>query len=78
MKQSFKSFIQPISSNSNKKLILNSRITILNEAKELNENFKDCIDNVSKITINIDDMTPNEKGLILYKYLYYNNIDLDK
>lgn len=73
-----KTLVSIISRNSNKKLILNSRITILNEAKELNENFKDCIDSINKITINIDDMTINEKGLILYKYLYYNNIDLDK
>ena len=73
-----KTLVSIISRNSNKKLILNSRITILNEAKELNENFKDCIDNVRKITINIDNMTANEKGLILYKYLYYNNIDLEK
>lgn len=28
--------------------------------------------------INVDEMTINEKALILYKYLYYNNISIDK
>lgn len=73
-----KTLISVISRNSNKKLILNSRITILNEAKEINDNFKDCIDNIKNITINVDEMTVNERALILYKYLYYNNIDIEK
>lgn len=73
-----KTLISVISRNSNKKLILNSRITILNEAKEINDNFKNCIDNIENITINIDEMTVNEKALILYKYLYYNDINIDK
>ena len=73
-----KTLISVISRNSNKKLILNSRITILNEAKEINDNFKCCIDNIKNIMINVDEMTINEKALILYKYLYYNNIDIEK
>lgn len=73
-----KTLISVVSRNSNKKLILNSRITILNEAKEINDNFKNCIDNIENITINIDEMTVNEKALILYKYLYYNDINIDK
>lgn len=73
-----KTLISVISRNSNKKLILNSRITILNEAKEINDNFKGCIENIKNIMINVDEMTINEKALILYKYLYYNNISIDK
>lgn len=73
-----KTLVSVVSRNSNKKLILNSRITILNEAKEINDNFKNCIENIKNITINIDEITLNEKALILYKYLYYNNINIEK
>jgi len=74
--------------HSNKKLILNSRITIMNEAKERSEQF--CLflqeKKIDCITINMDSISLIEKAMILYNHLkhkgipkvYYENIRKDK
>jgi nucleoside-triphosphatase THEP1 len=60
-----------------KKLILNSRITILNEAETLDYKFEEYMEKIKKITINLDKMKNDEKGMLLYKHLYYNDISIE-
>lgn len=68
----------------NKKLLLNSRITILNEARERYESFDMFFKEkkIDKLTINMDNITSLEKAKIFYNHLvskkvpkvYYENI----
>jgi len=72
----------------NKKLLLNSRITILNEARERYESFDLFFKEkkIDKLTINLDNITSLEKAKIFYNHLvaknvpkeYYENILEDK
>ncbi|WP_214630354.1 restriction endonuclease [Paenibacillus agaridevorans] len=61
---------------STKKLILNSRVTILNEVMNRNNDFNQFIndDIVRKIRVNISELTLKEKAEILYSHVYYNKI----
>ncbi|MEN6351206.1 MAG: hypothetical protein ABFD08_17655 [Syntrophomonas sp.] len=65
--------------NKNKKLILNSRITILNEA--LRRSFKlnnFIIDHkIRKYQINLNEMSVVEKALILYNHIYFNSLQIE-
>ncbi|MDF2607404.1 MAG: hypothetical protein K0S34_1600 [Bacillales bacterium] len=71
-----KTLISFVKKNPNKKLILNSRITILNEASQSNIQFKDLLDdsNDNMYLINLDEMSDFEKAKILYNHVYFNNL----
>lgn len=71
-----KTLLSFIYRNKNKKLILNSRITILNEAKNRYINFNELIEEYETNTylINLDDMKKVEKAKILYNHMFFNNI----
>ena len=60
----------------NKILILNSRLTILNEAKERDAPFNIFFEkkNIEKLTINMDTISSLEKALIFYNHLVYKNV----
>lgn len=82
------SLISHVKYNNNKKLILNSRITILNEAKERSADFNKIIseEKVINYTIDMNEVELVEKAKIFYNHLlyknvpklYYENIKLDK
>ncbi len=71
-----RSLISFVKRNVNKKLILNSRITILNEAKKRSIIFNELMENNDVYTylIDLNEMTYIEKAKILYNHLYFNNI----
>lgn len=70
------SLIKYIKMHNSKRLILNSRVTIMNEARERYEEFdKFILKNNSLIyTINMDNMSIYEKAKILYNHIYFNNM----
>ncbi len=82
------SLIKYVKLSKNKKLILNSRITIFNEAKERSLEFNIFIQEkkIRNFTINMDEITSLEKAKIFYNHLiykripreYYNNIKRNK
>ncbi|MDQ7860347.1 hypothetical protein RCO48_02530 [Peribacillus frigoritolerans] len=55
----------------NKILILNSRVTVLNEAQAVSRRLRDYLedDKVKIKTINMNDITPIEKARIFYNHL---------
>ena len=71
-----KSLMSYVKRNPNKRLILNSRITILNEAMQSSIVFRELMENHDIYTylINLDRMGIVEKAKILYNHLYFNNI----
>ena len=82
------SLAQYVKLHKNKKLILNSRITILNEAKERCESFNLFLEEkkINKLTIDMDMISRVEKAKIFYNHLiskripenYYENIKENK
>jgi hypothetical protein len=82
------SLVKFVKVHDNKILILNSRLTILNEAKERYESFKLFLANkkIDELIINMDTINPLEKAKIFYNHLvsknvpkeYYENIKKDK
>lgn len=70
------SLIKYIKTTPNKMLILNSRITIYNEAQERSEEFKIFIlgDTTKIHTINMDRISSFEKARIFYNHLVFRNI----
>lgn len=73
------SLIKYISMNPNKMIILNSRVTIFNEAKEKYNEFNMFVED-KKIKLHIIDMNKvsiADKGLILYNHLFYKNVPLE-
>ncbi|UQZ81720.1 hypothetical protein SK3146_00876 [Paenibacillus konkukensis] len=73
------SLIKYIKLSKNKKLILNSRITIFNEAKERSTEFNIFFEQkkIKNHTINMDEITPLEKAKIFYNHLKFKNIPID-
>lgn len=71
-----KSLMSYVKRNPNKKLILNSRITILNEAIQSSLVFREWMENSESYTylINLDKMGIVEKAKILYNHLYFNYV----
>ncbi|MEG0528290.1 MAG: hypothetical protein RR531_12320 [Longicatena sp.] len=71
-----KTLISFITRNKNKKLILNSRVTILNEAAQAYLTFKEIMDRYeqNKYILDLDRMLPWEKAKILYNHLYFNGL----
>jgi hypothetical protein len=70
------SLIKHVKLSKNKKLILNSRITIFNEAKERSLEFNVFFQEkkIRNFTINMDEITTLEKAKILYNHLIYKQI----
>ncbi len=71
-----KYLILKVSKSSEKKLILNSRITILNEVLNTNQKLREYIEvkDYNKYLISSKDISFLDKGRILYKYMYFNEI----
>ncbi|OAM92461.1 Restriction endonuclease [Pelosinus fermentans] len=82
------SLIKYVKLSKNKKIILNSRITIFNEAKERSRDFNIFFQEkkIRNYTIDMDDISLIEKAEIFYNHLiskcipkeYYNNIKENK
>lgn len=70
------SLIKYLKSNKNKKLIMNSRVTIMNEARDRSIEFENfIIKNNEKIhLINMDNISVYEKARILYNHIYFNEM----
>ncbi len=70
------SLVSFIERNQNKKIILNSRITILNEANSSSIKFNDFMEKYENknYLIDLNKMTYLEKAKILYNHLYFNNL----
>lgn len=58
----------------NKKLILNTRITIMNEAKNSFIEFNKIIEDNDTILIDLNEISNYEKALILYNHMYFSDI----
>lgn len=74
-----KSLIAYILRNKNKKLILNSRITILNEALRRSFQLKNFLqDNkIKKYQIDLNQMPVIEKAKIFYNHIYFNSLPVN-
>lgn len=70
------SLIKYVKLSKNKKLILNSRITIFNEAKERSLEFNIFFQEkkIRNFTINMDEITSLEKAKIFYNHLICKNV----
>lgn len=71
-----KTLISFVTRSKSKKLILNSRVTILNEAAQAYLTFKEIMDRYeqNKYLLDLDKMSPLEKAKILYNHLYFNGL----
>lgn len=74
-----KALIHFIKKHENKKLILNTRITILNEAMRSSISFKEMIEDdvISKYRIDLNEITRYDKGKILYNHIYNSKLPRD-
>ena len=74
-----KSLITFIEKNQNKKIIMNSRITIINEAYSSSLDFANLFDTYEKnnYLIDLEKMSFLEKAQILYNHLYFNELPND-
>ncbi len=74
-----KTLISFINRSKNKKLIMNSRITILNEAKRASINFMHLMEDIEpcNYVINMDDLSYIEKAKILYNHIYFNQLPIE-
>ena len=70
------SLAQYVRLHDNKKLILNSRIKILNEAMERSKSFNLFFQEkkINKLTINMNTIHPIEKARIFYNHLVFKNV----
>lgn len=71
-----KTLMTYIEKSTNKKLIMNSRITILNEAFQSSITFQHLMErhDSKKYLIDLDRMSSFEKAKILYNHLYFNEL----
>lgn len=60
----------------NKKVVLNSRITILNKAKHEKEEFEKLMDEIGikECLIDVNDITKLDRARILYNLMYHNGV----
>jgi len=65
-----------IKNNSNKKILLNSRITIYNKVKNEENEFSKIITdiNLKEYMIDVSDITPLDRARIVYNFLFMNEI----
>ncbi|WP_297639268.1 restriction endonuclease [uncultured Clostridium sp.] len=73
------SLIKYLKFNRNKKIIMNSRVAIMNEAKQRSIEFEKLIlSNDEKIyVINMDKVNDYEKARILYNHIYFKKLPLE-
>lgn len=73
------SLIKYVSLHPSKKLIMNSRVTIYNEAKSHSIEFSRFTEDKEKIikTIDMSNIPLIEKGMIFYNHLYFSSISSD-
>lgn len=71
-----KTLISFVARSKQKKLILNSRVTILNEASQTYLTFREIMVRYeqNKYLLDLDKMSPLEKAKILYNHLYFNRL----
>jgi len=71
-----RTLISFIEKSPNKKLIMNSRITIFKEAIQSSITFRELMEKheIDKYLIDLDKMSLQEKAEILYNHLYFNDI----
>lgn len=76
--EELKSLIIYISSKNNKKLILNSRTIILNEALRNNQEFENFLldINLRRYLVTANEIRLLDKAKILYKHIYFNRLPL--
>ncbi len=74
-----KSLISFVEKNPNKKIIMNSRITIINEAYSSSLDFANLFESYEKdnYLIDLDKMSFLEKAQILYNHLYFNDLPIE-
>jgi predicted AAA+ superfamily ATPase len=74
-----KTLISFVTRSKSKKLILNSRVTILNEAAQAYLTFKEIMVRYeqNKYLLDLDEMSSLEKAKILYNHLYFNGLPQD-
>ncbi|MCH5238329.1 MAG: hypothetical protein J1E95_11125, partial [Muribaculaceae bacterium] len=71
-----KTLVSYVARNRNKKLILNTRITILNEAEQKSQPFSELIDEYSenRYLIDLNKMPKLERAQILYNHIYFKGL----
>ncbi len=74
---SLTSLIDYVKGNKNKFLLLNSRITILNDACNKYSSLSRKLEKMNVFQIEIKDLSRFEKAKILYNHLYFSNIDFE-
>lgn len=74
-----KTLISFVTRSKSKKLILNSRVTILNEASQAYLTFREIMIRYeqNKYLLDLDEMSSFEKAKILYNHLYFNGLPQD-
>lgn len=74
-----KSLISYILRNNNKRLILNSRITILNEALRRSFQLKNFLDDneIKKYIIDLNKMPVSERAKIFYNHIFFNRLPIE-
>ena len=74
-----KTLISFVTRSKSKKLILNSRVTILNEAAQAYLTFREIMVRYeqNKYLLDLDEMSSLEKAKILYNHLYFNGMPQD-
>lgn len=70
------SIVKHVKNNKNKKIILNSRVTIFNEAIERSQEFENFMTNkkINSYIMDMDKMGTIERARILYNHLYFNDV----
>lgn len=71
------SLLKIVRANKNKKIVMNSRITILNEAKIKSNDFATQMtrDKINLYTIDLEKLTSVDKAKILFNQFFHNKID---
>lgn len=67
-------FIDTIKRHKNKYLLLNTRITVLNEASKQYKSFSNSIDKIGIHQIELKNISRFEKAKILYNHFYFSDI----
>jgi adenylate kinase family enzyme len=67
-------FIERVRNDKQKRLILTSRTTIINQAKNKSEKLNDSKINIAEHEIKIEDYSNLDKAKILYNHIYFSNL----
>lgn len=71
-------FIDMIKNDSQKKLILTCRTTLLNQAKQTSEKIKDSKIDIAKHEVHIKDYRNIDKAKILYNHIYISQLSIEQ